>query len=45
MVGRVCEVLCGGMQNQNQNLRLQLATHEMGENDRSFLFFTEGALL
>jgi hypothetical protein len=45
MVGRVCEALCVGTQNQNQNLRLQFAAHEMGEIDRRFLFFTAGAFL
>ena len=36
MVAHVCAVLCGVRQNANQNLRLQVVTHEQGENDRPF---------
>ena len=36
MVAHVCAVLCGVRQNANQNLRLQVAMHEQGENDRPF---------
>jgi hypothetical protein len=36
MVAHICAVLCGVRQNANQNLRLQVATHEQGENDRPF---------